>query len=69
MEQGGIYAQRESNHLQKAERSESAVRPSRKMSVAQSGGTRKPVGEEWHSGMVERTRYGAGQADPSLVPH
>lgn len=50
MEQGGIYGQREGNHLQKADRSESVVRPSKKTSVAQSGGTRKPVGEEWAFG-------------------
>ena len=43
MEQGRIYGQREGNHLQKAERSERAVRPSRKTSVAQSGRAGKPV--------------------------
>ena len=59
---------RESSHVQKAQRSKSVVCTSRKMSVVQSGGTRVRGGGLGSEGMVEMTRNEAGQAGHSLAP-
>lgn len=64
-EQGGIYGQRETDHMLKAQRSERVARPSRKMSVAQSSRDRVPVGEEWASrGQWRGQAMGLGEQIP-----